>query len=100
MFNRDDHPFSPEMLRTSVVKGITFQLDIPHVKQSAETFNQMIQVARQMEIGLNATLVDSNNKLLGDIQVEKIRQQIKVLQATMLVRGIIPGSDSARRLFS
>jgi FtsZ-interacting cell division protein ZipA len=100
MFNRDDHPFSPEMLRTSVVKGITFQLDIPHVKQSAETFNQMIQVARQMEIGLNATLVDSNNKVLGDIQVEKIRQQIKVLQATMLVRGIVPGSDSARRLFS
>ncbi|MDI1361755.1 cell division protein ZipA C-terminal FtsZ-binding domain-containing protein [Methylotenera sp.] len=100
MFNRDDHPFSPEMLRTSVVKGITFQLDIPHVKQSAETFNQMIQVARQMEIGLNATLVDSNNKVLGDIQVEKIRQQIKVLQATMLVRGIVPGSDSAHRLFS
>jgi len=100
MFNRDDHPFSAEMLRTSVVKGITFQLDIPHVKQSAETFNQMMQVARQMEIGLNATLVDSNNKVLGDIQVEKIRQQIKVLQATMLVRGIVPGSDSARRLFS
>jgi FtsZ-interacting cell division protein ZipA len=100
MFNRDDHPFSPEMLRSSVVKSITFQLDIPHVKQSAETFNQMIQVARQMEIGLNATLVDSNNKVLGDIQVEKIRQQIKVLQATMLVRGIVPGSDSAHRLFS
>jgi len=100
MFNRDDHPFSPEMLRSSVVKGITFQLDIPHVKQSAETFNQMIQVARQMEIGLNALLVDDNNKVLGDIQVEKIRQQLKVLQATMLVRGITPGSDSAHRLFS
>jgi hypothetical protein len=100
MFNRDDYPFSPEMLRSSVVKGITFQLDIPHVKQSAETFNQMIQVARQMEIGLNAVLVDDKNKVLGDIQVEKIRQQLKVLQATMLVRGIIPGSDSAHRLFS
>jgi len=100
MFNREDHPFSPEMLRSSVVKGVTFQLDIPHVKQSAETFNQMIQIARQMEIALNATLVDSNNKLLGNIQVEKIRQQIKVLQATMLVRGIIPGSDNAHRLFS
>lgn len=100
MFNRDDHPFSPEMLRSSVVKGITFQLDIPHVKQSAETFNQMIQVARQMEVGLNAVLVDDNNKVLGDIQVEKIRQQLKVLQATMLVRGITPGSDSAHRLFS
>ena len=100
MFNRDDHPFSPEMLRTSVVKGITFQLDIPHVKQSSETFNQMIQVARQMEIGLHAVLVDDNNKVLGDIQVEKIRQQLKVLQATMLVRGIVAGTDSAHRLFS
>ncbi len=100
MFNRDDHPFSPEMLRSSVVKGITFQLDIPHVKQSAETFNHMVQIARQMEIGLNATLVDDNNKLLGDMQVEKIRQQLKVLQANMLVRGITPGSDSAHRLFS
>lgn len=100
MINRDDYPFSPEMLRSSVVKGVTFQLDIPHVKQCAEAFSHMVQIARQMEIGLNATLVDDNNKVLGDIQIEKIRQQLKVIHATMLVRGIIPGSDSAHRLFS
>ena len=100
MFNRDDHPFSPEMLRTSVVKSVTFQLDIPHVKQSAETFTHMVQVARQMEKGLNAILVDDKNRVLGDIQIEKIRQQLKVLQASMLVRGIVPGSDYAHRLFS
>jgi FtsZ-interacting cell division protein ZipA len=100
MFNRDDHPFSPDMLRTSVVKGVTFQLDIPHVKHCAEAFNHMVQVARQMEIGLNAVLVDDNNKVLGDMQIEKIRQQLKVIHATMLVRGIVPGTDSAHRLFS
>ncbi len=100
MLNRDAYPFSPEMLRSSVVKGVTFQLDIPHVKQCAEAFSHMVQIARQMEIGLNATLVDDNNRPLGDIQIEKIRQQLKVLHATMLVRGIIPGSDSAHRLFS
>ncbi|NOT64930.1 MAG: cell division protein FtsZ [Methylotenera sp.] len=100
MFNREDYPFNPEMLRTSVVKAITFQLDIPHVKQCAEAFTQMVQVAKQMEIGLHAVLVDDKNKILGDIQIEKIRQQLKVIQATMLVRGIVPGSDSARRLFS
>jgi FtsZ-interacting cell division protein ZipA len=65
-----------------------------------EAFNQMVQVARQMEIGLNAVLVDDNNRPLGDMQIEKIRQQLKVIYATMLVRGIVPGSDSARRLFS
>ena len=100
MFNRDDYPFSSDMLRTSVVKGITFQLDIPHVKKCTEAFNHMVQLAQQMEVSLNAVLVDDNNKVLGDVQIEKIRQQLKVIQANMLLRGIVPGSDSARRLFS
>lgn len=100
MFNRDNYPFSPEMLRTSVVKAVTFQLDIPHVVHCTEAFNRMVQIARHMETGLNAVLVDDNNRPLGDMQIEKIRQQLKVIYATMLVRGIVPGSDSARRLFS
>lgn len=100
MFNRDDYSFSPDMLRKSVVKGVTFQLDIPHVKQCTEAFNNMVQIARQMEFGLNAVLVDDNNKVLGDTQIEKIRQQLKVIQSTMLMRGIVPGSDVAHRLFS
>jgi hypothetical protein len=100
MFNRDQHPFSPEMLRISVVKAVSFQLDIPHVKHCAEAFNHMVQVAKQMETGLNAVLVDDNNRVLGDMQIEKIRQQLKVIHATMLVRGIVPGSESALRLFS
>lgn len=100
MFNRVNHPFSPEMLRNSVVKGVTFQLDIPHVKPSSEAFTQMVQAAKQMESSLNAVLVDDNNKVLSDTQIEKIRHQLKVIHATMSVRGIIPGSDSALRLFS
>lgn len=100
MFNRDNYPFNPEMLRTSVVKAVTFQLDIPHVMHCTEAFNHMVQIARHMEAGLNAVLVDDNSRPLGDMQIEKIRQQLKVIYATMLVRGIVPGSDSARRLFS
>lgn len=100
MFNRDHYPFNPDMLRSSVVKAITFQLDIPHVKNCTDAFNHMVQVAKQMEIGLHAQLVDDNNKPLGDVQIEKIRHQLKVIQATMLTRGITPGSDCARRLFS
>lgn len=100
MFNRDPYPFGAEMLRSAVIKGVTFQLDIPRVKHCAEAYNQMVQVAKQIEIGLNSSLVADNNKELGDIQIEKIRQQLKVIHATMLTRGIIPGSDSALRLFS
>ncbi|WP_047549213.1 cell division protein ZipA C-terminal FtsZ-binding domain-containing protein [Methylotenera sp. G11] len=100
MFNREHHPFSPDMLRQSVVKGITFQLDIPHVNNSTEAYNHMVQVAKQMETGLHAQLVDDNNRPLGDAQIEKIRHQLKIIQATMLTRGIVPGSDVAHRLFS
>lgn len=100
MFNRDHHPFNVEMLRNSVVKSITFQLDIPHVSNSIEAFNAMLLVAKQMETGLNAQLVDDNNRPLTDVQIEKIRHQLKIIQATMLTRGIAPGSDCAHRLFS
>lgn len=100
MFNRDHYPFSPDMLRQSVVKGITFQLDIPHVANCTEAYNHMVLVAKQMETGLHAQLVDDNNRPLGDVQIEKIRHQLKIIQATMLTRGIAPGSDVAHRLFS
>ena len=100
MFNRDQYPFSPDMLRQSVVKGITFQLDIPHVSHCTEAYNHMVQVAKQMETGLHAQLVDDNNRPLGDVQIDKIRHQLKIIQATMLTRGITPGSDVAHRLFS
>lgn len=100
MFNRDRYPFSPDMLRQSVVKGVTFQLDIPHVSNCTEAFNHMVLVARQMKTGLHAQLVDDNNRPLGDAQIEKIRHQLKIIQATMQARGIAPGSDVALRLFS
>lgn len=100
MFNRDNHPFNPEMLRASVVKAITFQLDIPHTLPQATALDHMVAVAKYMEVGLNAVLVDDNNRPLADIQIERIRDQIKSIHAMMQLRGIAPGSDIAHRLFS
>jgi FtsZ-interacting cell division protein ZipA len=100
MFNRDNHPFNPEMLRTSVVKAITFQLDIPHTLPQAAALDHMLSVAKYMEVGLNAVLVDDNNRPLADLQIERIRDQIKSIHAMMQLRGILPGSDIAHRLFS
>lgn len=100
MFNRENFRFSIEMLRNSVIKGITFQLDIPHIAENGQAFSQMIHVAKQMSISLNAVLVDEGNKVLGDVQIEKIAQQLKAIHSNMLARGIVPGSESAVRLFS
>lgn len=100
LVNQDGAPFTPETLRTDVFRGVNFQLDIPRVKNSPEVFNHMVLVARQMESSLGAALVDDNQRILSDAMIEKIRQQLKVIHARMVTRGIVPGSSAALRLFS
>ncbi|MEQ1600491.1 MAG: cell division protein FtsZ [Methylophilaceae bacterium] len=98
--NQDNYPFTSEMLRTSVIYRITFQLDVARVKNSIEAFNHMVLIARQMVSSLNALLVDDNQRSLSDAQLDKIRQQLKVIQLKMTGQGILPGSACALRLFS
>lgn len=100
LVNQDKTPFSAEMLRSALIRGISFQLDIPRVKNSLEVFNQMVLLARQMENSLSANLVDDKQRPLGDTQIEIIRQHLKKIHAKLVARGIVPGSASALRLFS
>jgi FtsZ-interacting cell division protein ZipA len=96
----NNQPFTTENLRTNVIKSFTFQLEIPKVANCETSFNEMIVVAKQMANSLNAHLVDDHQKVLGDLQIEKIRQQLRVIHAKMVARGIMPGSPSAIRLFN
>ncbi len=93
-------PFTAEGLRSNVLKSITLQIEIPKVNNCEQVFNQMIVMAQKMASSLGANLVDDNQKPLGDLQIEKIRQQLKVIHATMVARGIMPGSPSSMRLFN
>ncbi len=96
----DANPFNVEMLRMVNLRGVKFQLDIPRVKNCAEVFNHMVLVARQMEGSLSAHLVDDHQRPLADAQIDKIRQQLKLIHAQLLTRNIVPGSPCALRLFS
>lgn len=100
LVNSDNQPFTPEGLRNNVVTGATFQIEIPKVKNCEQTFNEMILIAQQMANSLGARIVDDNQKPLGELQIEKIRQQLKVIHATMIARGVMPGSASSMRLFN
>ena len=93
-------PFTAESLRNNVLKSVTFQIEIPKVGNCEQVFNQMIATAQKMASSLNANLVDDNQRALGDIQIERIRQQLKVIHATMVARGIMPGSPASMRLFN
>ncbi len=96
----NNQALTAENLRNSVLKAVTFQLEIPKVPNCEQAFNQMIHVAQKLSSSLNAHLVDDNQKPLGDLQIEKIRQQLKIIHATMVARGVMPGSLASMRLFN
>lgn len=98
--NYEGKAFSAEMLKTAVMTGFTFQLDIPTVAQNTQVFDQMVTVAQSMASSLEATLIDVNKRPIAEVQLDKIRQQLKVINATMIAKGVIPGSPQALRLFS
>ncbi|MGP1718232.1 MAG: cell division protein ZipA C-terminal FtsZ-binding domain-containing protein [Methylophilus sp.] len=98
--NYEGKPFSGEMLKTAVMTGMTFQLDIPTTSDSLQVFDRMVELARNMSGSLTASLIDVNRKPIGDPQLDKIRQQLKNISNAMAAQGIAPGSSHAKRLFS
>lgn len=100
MVSQDQRPFKPETLRTVFYRGVSFQLDVPKVESSSDAFNRMVAFARQLEVALDGVLVDDNQRALGDIEIEKIRQQLRMIHARMVARFILPGTPTAIRLFS
>ena len=100
LIDANNQAFTAESLRNSVLKGVTFQLEVPKATNSEQVFNQMISIAQKMSNSLQARLIDDHQKPLGDLQIEKIRQQLKVIHATMVARGIMPGSPVSMRLFN
>jgi ZipA, C-terminal FtsZ-binding domain len=98
--NMEKIPFSADMLKATTLKGVTFQMDIARTPNCTETFNHMVNSAKNIASALSGVLVDDHQRELSDAQLEKIRQQLKLIQVQMTVRGIIPGSPLALRLFA
>lgn len=98
--NYEGKPFSAEMLKTAVMTGVTFQLDIPTTPNNVQVFDHMIEVARGIAQSLGGSMIDVNRKPIGDTQLNKIRQQLKTISSAMAEKGILPGSSHAKRLFS
>ena len=99
IIHQNNQPFTTEGLRNIVIKGITFQMDIPRVKNCAEVFNKMVNIAQKMQQGLGAHLVDDHQKSLTELQINKICLQLQTIHTVMLTYGIAPGSPTALRLF-
>lgn len=98
--NYEGKPFSADMLKSAVMTGVTFQLDIPTTPNSLHVFDHMVEIAASMASSLSASMIDVNRKAIGDAQLDKIRQQLKNISNAMAAQGITPGSSHAKRLFS
>jgi len=98
--NYEGKPFSADMLKTAVMTGVTFQLDIPTTPNSLQVFDHMVDIAENMASSLSGSMIDVNRKAIGDAQLDKIRQQLKNISNAMAAQGITPGSSHAKRLFS
>lgn len=97
--NQDQGPLTADALRSAQVQGLTLLLDVPRQADGVATFNQMVQVGRQLAQSLGGTLVDDNGAPVTDAGLEQIRNQLRAIYATMEARGMPPGSSLAGRLF-
>jgi len=97
--NQDQSELTADALRNSQVHGLTLLLDVPRQPDGLATFNQMVQVGRQLAQSLGGTLVDDNGAPVTDAGLEQIRNQLRAIYRTMESRGMPPGSALAGRLF-
>jgi hypothetical protein len=82
------------------VAGLTFALDVPHVQEAPEVFDEMAQLAAGIAATLGGQLVDDNRKPLSEAGLASIRRTLTEVVHAMEAHGIPAGGALARRLFS
>ncbi len=98
--NLESSPFTAETMKHLSTHGVTFVFDVPKAAGGVQAFNQMLLAARQFTGPLSALMVDDNRKELSDSGIDRIRQQLAAIYATMERHHIVPGSAQAMRLFA
>jgi cell division protein ZipA len=85
-----------DRLRTS---GLTLFMSVPCAYNPVAVFDKMVDTARGLCTALGGSLRDQEGKPLSERGVEVIRGQIAEIEAKMRAQDIVPGSETALRLF-
>ena len=102
MFSMDSYggePITPDNIRTLMIPGITFLIDVPIVEKGLEVLDKVKIMAKEFSEYLNGDIVDDNRRIIDDNAFNKIRNSISVIHEKMQVRGMPAGSQTARRIF-
>jgi hypothetical protein len=91
--------FDPGQWDTFSTPGLTFFMNVPCAHRPAVVFESMVEAARQMQALLGGQLADQEDRPLTDKGIAIIRSQIQEIDDKMRAAGVVPGSETALRLF-
>lgn len=91
--------FHPETMNTLTTKGLTLFMSVPCAYQPVLVFEKMMVTAYGLCEMLDGKMQDHDKQPLTDKGLKVIRTQIERIAADMQSNGIIPGSETALRLF-
>jgi hypothetical protein len=97
---RDDAGREVLALRQSAPAAVTLNLDVPRVPRDAAAFGLMAHCARTLAKGLDARIVDDNQRALDEPMLLRIGQGITGIQGRMDAAGLPAGGALALRLFA
>lgn len=97
--NYESSPFLPENMKSLTTHGVTFLLDVPRVAHGERVFDQMTHLAKIFSNTLGGIMVDDNRVPLSDSGIQRSKQQLIEIQASMKKNHINAGGPSALRLF-
>ncbi|MBI3547254.1 MAG: hypothetical protein HY081_11790 [Gammaproteobacteria bacterium] len=81
-------------------KGLSLFTCVPCTYHPALAFEKMVAAAKQLSDNLGGCLQDQNHRPLTDKGITVIQHQIEDIEEKMRAFGILPGSDTALKLFN
>jgi FtsZ-interacting cell division protein ZipA len=86
----DQMPFTFHTLLDKSFPALTLLFDVPRVAGGVEVFDRAVQFAKQLAVEFDAQLVDDNRRVLSDVGLSRIRDQLVHIYSSMDDRGIAP----------
>jgi len=80
--------------------GLTFFMSVPCAHRPAAVFDKMVSAAQVLAETLGGSLQDQARRPLSKEGIAVIRHQIEVIEEKMRADSIVPGSQTALRLFA
>uniref|UniRef100_UPI000B86885F cell division protein ZipA C-terminal FtsZ-binding domain-containing protein n=1 Tax=Candidatus Ichthyocystis hellenicum TaxID=1561003 RepID=UPI000B86885F len=96
----DGSPFDLDMMRRLSFCGVSLSLYLPHVVDPADSFNQMLIVARRLAKSLDGQMVDDEQRPLLEQHFNVIRKMIDGFVDDMESFSLTPGKQASLRVFS